>query len=123
MIAFNLSQDRPTKARLRAASLNLASRVLREGGFVEASVYVSQMAPSAVRVLSRSQLRLPSSIAAFLPDSDTVVRSTRRSSLRYAAILLRSRGMHEDASLHLDRVADSVPAEVRLPRSRTVRRA
>ena len=107
MIAFNLSQDPVTKIKFRAASMELSARFLRDGGMFEAASFVDQMIPAPLRRSPRDLARVSISVNA--KDSDTIVRSTRRSGLRYVALLLRELGIHEDAALHLERCADQIP--------------
>ena len=106
MIALNLSQDRVTKIKFRAASLELASRVLRDGGLTEAADHVDRMAPDGIRRVPRDAAVL---LSGYVRDSDMMVRSTRRSGFRYVAHMLRLAGVHADASRHLERAADAIP--------------
>lgn len=108
MIAYSLTSDPVTKMRFRAASLDLAARVLREGGMTSDADRVDAMDPAPVRVVPRDRALASSSIFALIQDSDTAVRSTRRSGLRYVALLLRAEGL-EDAAAYLERSADEIP--------------
>lgn len=107
MIALNFSQDPVTKIKFRAASMEMAARVLRDGGMMQAAVFVDQMIPAPVRRTSRDLSWLCVEIRT--KDSDVIVRSTRRSGLRYVALLLRASGSHDEAALHLERCADMIP--------------
>lgn len=104
MIALNISPAPEARSRFRSASLEMAARVLRDGGYLDASWVVCGMVPGAER--GTRPLR---SISLLMRDSDTIVRSARRGGLRYAADRLISHGSHDDAALYLHEVADAIP--------------
>ncbi len=106
MIALNLSHDRVTKNRFRAASIELAARALRDVGMTEAADLVERMAPEAIRRVPRDAA--VSIYGYVVKDTDTMARSTRRSGLRYVARRLRLAGLHEEASCHLESAADAI---------------
>lgn len=110
MIAIHIHFGEEAKSRLRASSLEFASRVLREDGLSGAADYVDSLGPVSIRV-TPSACR---SVSACVKDSDTAVRSARRSGLRYVAALLRASGAHDHAARHLECFA-----EERIPTSET----
>ncbi len=89
----------------------MSARLFRAGGMTAEAEFVASLRPVAVMITSSPTDDVVTSIR----DSDTFVRSIRRSGLRYVARLIRSSGYHVYAADYLERAADAISSA---PRSR-----
>lgn len=106
MIALRLSADPETKRKFRVAAIRLSARSLFDAGMVAASVRVSCLEPRAVRRLPYARAHV--SISASAEDAGEISRASRRSGLRYVAMLLRAAGTFLEEARYLDRLADAI---------------
>lgn len=87
----------------------MSVRLFRAGGMTAEAEFVASLRPVAVVVTSSPMDDVVTSIR----DSDTLVRSIRRSGLRYVACLIRSSGYHVHAADYLERAADAISSAPR----------
>lgn len=109
IVPFHLTEV--AKPRVRAASLELSSRVLRAVGMEDAAGYLDSVEPGALSRGSSPHLAKwigPHGASAIVEDAATIARSMRRGSLRYGALKLRRHGVHLEAAELLERVAAEV---------------
>lgn len=102
MIGVCISES--SKGRARREAVLMSERLLRFAGLSAEADFVRRIPIGGVTTTSRPQ----ESIRLLIQDSDTFVRSIRRSGLRYVALLVRSTGRYRHAADYLDRAADSL---------------
>lgn len=101
MIEVCISES--SKDRARREAVLMSERLLRHAGLSAEADFVSEIRISGVVSTSRPM----GGIRLLIQDSDTFVRSIRRSGLRYVALLVRATGRHLRAADYLERAADS----------------
>jgi hypothetical protein len=82
----------------------MSERLLRFAGLSAEADFVSRIPISGVFTTGRPT----GNIRLLVQDSDTFVRSIRRSGLRYVALLVRATGRYRHAADYLERAADSL---------------